>query len=343
MKARTSTYARILVAVAICVIVAGYAGCVQQKPPTPTTPEPPAGTPSPTGWPKTFPNEAGPDVTLRDPAERVVCLQPNISEIMAAIGAVDAVIGVDRYTDYPPAMTEKPTVGDILKPDYEKIVSFRPDVIVTSRGTPMEVIDRLQDLGQTVLGIDPTSIDEVFEAMEMLGQMTGRAAGARKAVEDLRARRNRVQKAVQRALETSGRPSVVFILSFEPLFVAGKSSFVAQLIEQAGGEHVINVTDPSGQQRPWPQVSKETIISAAPDVLICGLAHGGERMGPEGVYRRLESDAAWAQLPAVENERVYTINDDIVSRPGPRLIQALEIIAEGLHPGIDLSSSDGGE
>ncbi|MFO7946531.1 MAG: cobalamin-binding protein [Armatimonadota bacterium] len=325
-----------------CLITAGLAGCSRPAaPPTPISPSAQQAT-SQDGWPKTLVNEVGPDITLQRPAERIICLQPNISEMMAAVGAVETVVGVDKYTDYPPEMTEKPRVGDILKPDYEKIVSLSPDLVVTSRGTPMPVIEKLRGLGVEVLGLDPLSIDEVFDAMKLLGRATGHDDTAQTAVQKLQKRREAIRERVEHAPGDKHRPRVVFILSFEPLFVAGAGSFVAELINEAGARHVIEITDPAGQQQPWPQVSKETIIAAAPDVLICGLSHGGESMGTEQVMQQLKSDRAWSEIPAVRNGRVYTINDDLVSRPGPRLIRALEIMARDIHPEIS-TPVEGGE
>ncbi|MFP3904200.1 MAG: ABC transporter substrate-binding protein [Armatimonadota bacterium] len=332
----------VTVIVLCCFVAAALTGCSRPAPqpvhPSPSTPE----AASQDGWPRTLANESGPDIALRKPAERVICLQPNISEMMAAVGAAEAVVGVDKYTDYPAEMTEKPRVGDILKPDYEKIVSLNPDLVVTSRGTPMPVIEKLRGLGVQVVGLDPLSIDEVFDAMKLLGRATGHEDDAEKAVQELQKRREAIRQRVKNAVVDKDRPRVVFILSFEPLFVAGASSFVAELINEAGGRHVIEVTDPAGEQQPWPQVSKETIIAAAPDVLICGLSHGGASMGTEQVMQRLRSDRAWSEIPAVRNGRVYTINDDIVSRPGPRLIRALEIMARDIHPEISVSG-EGGE
>ncbi len=325
-----------------CFVAAALTGCSRPAP-QPVPPPPPAlEAASEDGWPRTLANESGPDITLQKPAERVICLQPNISEMMAAVGAAENVVGVDKYTDYPSEMTEKPRVGDILKPDYEKIVSLSPGLVVTSRGTPMPVIEKLRGLGLQVLGLDPLSIDEVFDAMKLLGRATGHEDDAEKAVRELQKRREAIRQRVKNAVADKDRPRVVFILSFEPLFVAGASSFVAELIQQAGARHVIEITDPTGEQQPWPQVSKETIIAAAPDLLICGLSHGGETMGTEQVMQQLESDRAWSEIPAVRNRRVHTINDDLVSRPGPRLIKALEIMAHDIHLEIN-APDEGGE
>ncbi len=285
------------------------------------------------GWPKTFASGYGPDVVLKAPARHVVSLQPNIAEMLAAIGAGESVLAVDEYTDYPEAMAAKPKIGSILTPDYELVVSLKPDLIITSRGTPTEVLEKLRDLGLQVLGVDPQSVDEVLKTMKLFGEITGRTTEASQAVAGLTQRRDAIRELVANAMATDGRPRTVFVLSEEPLFVAGETSFVAELIKEAGGEPVIAV-ELGGEQQPWPQISKETLIATQPEVLVYPSLHGGEYGADNASTKlaQLRKDAAWSEMPAVQNGRVYVIDDDIVTIPGPRLISALEQMAEILHP-----------
>lgn len=303
----------------------------RSSPPLPS--QSPAPTSDDEAWPQTFPNTHGPDIELAGPALNIVTMQPNIAEMLCAIGATSHVAAVDRYTDYPPEMLRKPKIGDILTPDYEKIVSMQPDLIITSRGTAAEVLQKLRDLGMQVLGVDPQSLGDVFSCMKMLGRLTGNAQVAADIVAQLQRRRQAAVAKAQAAVDKQGRPRTVFVLQLDPLFVAGKSSFIASLIEDAGGKQVIAATV-AGADQPWPQVSQETVLAASPEVLIFPSAQVGEERAdsPERLLAQLRQQAAWAQLPAVSNGRVYVIDDDLITIPGPRLLRALEQMVDLLHP-----------
>ncbi len=284
-------------------------------------------------WPQTFPNAHGSDIELDGPALNIVTMQPNIAEMLCEIGAASHIAAVDKYTDYPPEMLRKPKIGDILTPDYEKIVSMQPDLIITSRGTAQEVLQKLRDLGMQVLAVDPQTLEDVFSCMKMFGRLTGNAMVAADVVALLQWRRWGAVARARVAVAEKGRPRTVFVLSLDPLFVAGKGSFIASLIEDAGGEQVI-AARVAGADQPWPQVSKETVLAASPQVLIFSSAHAGDERAhsPEKLLAQLRKDPAWAQLPAVKDGRVYVIDDDLITIPGPRLLQALEQMVELLHP-----------
>ncbi len=300
----------------------------QNLPPRPNGAIPGAGS-----WPRTFPNAHGPDVELSKPAMRIVALQPNIAEMLCEIGGLSHIAAVDKYTDYPPEMARIPKVGDILTPDYERIVSLRPELVITSRGTPADVLQKLRDLGLQVLGVDPQGLDDVFSCMKMFGRIIGNEQVAADITAQLQRRRIAIAERARAAAGVHGRPKTVFVLSLDPIFVAGKSSFIADLIEEAGGEPAISVRAAAGEQ-PWPQISRETLLSAAPEVLIFPSGHGHETGAPNGekLPTQLRKDAAWAQVPAVKQGRVYVVDDDLITIPGPRLVQALEQVAELLHP-----------
>lgn len=292
--------------------------------------------PDPETWPRTFPNAYGPDIVLERPASNIISLQPNVAEMLVAIGGDSHLLAVDKYTDYPPQAAMKPKIGDILSPDYEMIVSLQPDLAITSRGTPEDVLKKLRDLDLQVLGVDPQSLDEVFSCMRMFGRIIGNDQMAAQVTAQLQRRREAVRQRVRQAVARSGRPSTMFVLSTEPLFVAGTGSFIASVIEEAGGQHAYRALGGRVNQ-PWPQVSKETILAAAPEVLIISTMDAGVNQIESAQDRlaQLRKDAAWAQVPAVGSGRVYVIDDDLITIPGPRLVEGLERMAALLHPPSD--------
>ncbi len=297
--------------------------------------------PQPETWPRTFPSAKGPDIVLQRPPLSIVTLQPNIAEMLARIGAASHISGVDRYTDYPPNMTRKPQIGDILNPDYEQILSINPDLIITSRGTPAEVFDKLRGFGFQVLGVDPHSLNDVFSCMKTFGRMIGTEDHVDEIVGKMQQRATEIADSARAAAKKAGRPRTVFVLSMDPLFVAGEGSFIASLIADAGGLHVISATTPTGEQMPWLQVSRETIVAAAPEVLVFASRHASQP-DPESAERllaRLRDDPAWAGLPAVADGRVYTIDDDLITIPGPRLLLGFDRLIRCLQPAADMEDT----
>ena len=285
------------------------------------------------GWPRTFPNAHGPDVVLEKPALNIISLQPNVAEMVVAIGGHSSLLAVDRYTAYPPEAASKPKIGDILSPDYEKIVSMQPDLIITSRGTPEDVLSKLRDLGFQVLGVDPEGLDDVFSCMKMFGRIIGIETVAADVTAQLQRRREAVMTQVAEAVAGHGQPRTLFVLAMEPLFIAGPSSFIASMIEEAGGRQAYQATQGFANQ-PWPQVSKETVLAVAPDVLIfsVGQTDADTSESTANCLAQLRKDAAWAQVPAVKEGRVYVMDEDLITIPGPRLVEGLEQMAEFLHP-----------
>jgi len=297
--------------------------------------------PEPETWPRTFPSAQGPDIVLQRPPRSIVTLQPNIAEMLASIGAAGHVTGVDRYTDYPPDMARKPRIGDILSPDYEQILSINPDLIITSRGTSTEVLAKLRGFGFQVLGIDPQSLSDIFSCMKMFGRIVGTEEQVDEIVGKMQRRATQIADSAGAAAKIAGRPRTVFVLSMDPLFVAGEGSFIAQLIRDAGGLHVISVQTPAGEPSPWPQVSRETLVTAAPQVLIFASQQAGQSDADRGeaLLARLRDDPAWAQLPAVADGRVYIIEDDLITIPGPRLLLGFDRLIRCIQPDADMKDS----
>lgn len=292
-------------------------------------------------WPRTFPSDKGPGIVLQRPPLSIVTLQPNIAEMLASIGAASHISGVDRYTDYPPNMAGKPKIGDILNPDYEQILTINPDLIITSRGTSQEVLEKLRGFGFQVLGVDPQSLEDVFSCMKTFGRIIGTEDHVDEIVGKMQHRAEQIAASARDAAEKNGWPRTVFVLSMDPLFVAGERSFIAHLIADAGGLHVISAWAPTGEQSPWPQVSRETIVAAAPEVLVFASQHAGrpDAESAEMLLARLRDDPAWAQLPAVTDARVYVIEDDLITIPGPRLLLGFDRLIRCLQPDADMKDT----
>jgi iron complex transport system substrate-binding protein len=264
-------------------------------------------------------DQTGHAVTLPAAPRRIVSLVPGVTEILFAIGAQDAVVGVTDFCDYPPDARRKARVGDMLAPNLETLVSLKPDLVVATRsGNREETFDQLKRLGLPVYLVDePPSIAGVLRLVGGLGQLTGHRAAAAAIAAGLERRIAAVRERV------AGRPHprVLYVLWPEPLIVPGRGSLVSELIVSAGGESVT-----ADQAQGYPRMSLEAAVGRAPEVII--LARHGAGTGPAAreQWQRLEN------LPAIRSGRLYAADGDLLHRYGPRVVDGLELLARLIHP-----------
>ncbi len=267
---------------------------------------------------RTITDELGRSVQVPAKPQRIVSLAPSVTEILFALGAGDRVVGVTSYCDYPPEAREKPPVGDTLKPSVEKIVALKADLVIISTASQVEAsFQRLEELGVPVYVSNPRSIEGVVESIDRIGELIDVRERAHQLTDELRSRITTVET---RVAETS-RPSVLVILGTEPLITAGAGSFINDLINRAGARSIS-----AGEKADYPQYSIETVVAKQPEIIL--LQSGGTELTP-----RLR------QTPAARSNRVYHIDDDLLLRPGPRIIDGLERIAAKFHPELFESGS----
>ena len=262
-------------------------------------------------------DDAGRSVALPSRVERVITLAPNLTEIVFAVGAGDRLVGNTSYCDYPAEAKAVAKVGDTLHPSLERIIALRPQLVLVSTASQLEVFtQQLQNQNIGVFVTDPHDLDGVFRSIEQVGRMMGQEQQARLLVQQLRDRTNAVEQAVKQK-----QPVRVFYqLSAEPLYTAGHDAFVTDLVRRAGGFSV--TADVPGA---WPKYSNESALAARPDAII--LPTGGSMgAGNSNVAEALRKS------PAVLDGRVYKINDDHLVRPGPRAVEGLEEMGRALHP-----------
>lgn len=241
----------------------------------------------------------------------MVSLAPSVTEILFALGAGDRVIGVTSYCDYPPEARLKESVGDTLKPSVERIVALKADLVIVSTASQVEAfVRRLEELGIPVYVSNPRSLEGVLESIDKMGELIDVPDVARELTARLRSRISSIESRAA----ASAPPSVFVILGTEPLITAGAASFITDLVSRAGGRSIS--ADVNGD---YPQYSLETAIAKQPQVIF--LQAGGNVL-PE----RLK------QTPAAQAGRVYRLDDDLLLRPGPRVVDGLEQIAARIHP-----------
>lgn len=301
------------------------------EPPAPTADlpdptSPPASSPMPESTPIVLTDGLGNTVTLEKPAQKIVSLAPSNTEILFAIGAGDQVVGRDQFSDYPAEAQQAADIGGGFgELNTELIVSLNPDLVLAADLTPPEQVQALQNLGLTVYALpNPTTIPEMFENLRVVAQLTGHEEQAASLVESLEARVAAVEEKVAGVQE---RPLVFYQLdSTDPNapWTSGAGTFIDTLLGMAGGENLGNILD-----SPWAQISLEALLEQDPDIIILGDATWGG-ITPEMVAAR----AGWETLSAVKEGKVFPFDDNLVSRPGPRMVDGLEGLAKLLHPDL---------
>ena len=261
-------------------------------------------------------DEAGRQIRLPQKIDRIVSLAPNLTEIVYAVGAGDRLVGRTSYCDYPPAAKAVPEVGDTMQPSVERIIALKPQLVLISTASQLETFTKQLDEQRIAVYVtNPNSVDQVLSSIETLGQLFGTTEQAKQVAADLRRRTQTVESAV------ANRPAikVFYQVSDEPLYTIGREAFLTDLIRRAGG---VSVT--ADVPTAFPRFSDEAALASQPEAII--LPSGGS-MG----NANSKVAPALRNSPAVRNNRVYKINDDLLARPGPRLIDGLEQLARALH------------
>ena len=260
--------------------------------------------------------------TVKVPAkiDRAISLAPNLTEMIFAVGAGDKLVGVTSYCNYPPEAKELEKIGDTQTPNIEKIIALKPQIVFVSTASQLESFSKtLDEQGIAVYVTNPSNLDAVLKNLTQLGELFGTVDSASRKVKELSERLREINGHVEldkhfRMEIGESAPRVFMQISNEPLFTIGRDSFLTELIHQAGGESVTKDVPTA-----YPKLSKETAAALDPDVII--LSDSEDNREPSGVLKGSK---------AVKNGRVYRINADIISRPGPRLVDALEEISAKL-------------
>ncbi len=265
----------------------------------------------------------GREVHLASPAQRIVSLAPSTTEILFAVGAAEQVVGRDSYSDYPEAVKDLADIGSTYGTlNTEAIVALKPDLVVAAGINTPEQIKALEDLNIPVYAFaNPRDFDELFQQLRLAGQLSGHPEEADALVEALTARVNAITEKVKSA---TARPTVFYeIDGSDPgkPWTTGPGTFMDTLIRLAGGQNI-----GAGLSDAFAQLSAEEILRQDPDFILLGDTKFGVTL--ESIGQR----AGWSNLSAVKNGRVFAFNDDLASRPGPRLVDGLESLARILHP-----------
>jgi iron complex transport system substrate-binding protein len=321
----------------IATLLAACTGAATSQPTTPPqstgSPASVAGSPSPSGAPSaTFPltltDDEGKNVALAAEPQKIVSLTPAETEILFALGVGDRVVGkVEDIAKYPPEANNVPIVGTFTGVDVEKIVGAHADLAIAggSGGTPKEAIDKLRTLGVPVLVVYAPNVSGVLHDVELTGAAVGRPAEAAALAASMRSGFDQVAAATAGAT----RPRVFYETGDSPsIYGIADKSVYAEMIELAGGAPIT-----TGSSTNW-EMSIEKLVVADPQLIILGDAAYG--VTGAAVAKR----PGWAGLTAVKTKAIKPIDDILVTRPGPRLVDGLRLLVAAIHPEVVLPSME---
>jgi iron complex transport system substrate-binding protein len=259
---------------------------------------------------------------LGSPPQRIVSLAPNITETLFSLGLGERIVGVTRYCDFPKNAQQKEKIGGMIDPNLEKILSLNPDLVIGFRGNPLRTLERIKSLGLPLFVLSMgTTLTSVYALIEKIGIITQKEDAAHELMLRLKTKHSYIQDSLRNVEFT---PKVFFILHGPGLWTGGKDSLFDVLIKEAKG---INIA--GSINRKWLLFNREQLLYENPDILII-ISRSKDAFLKTKNW--IKGEALANSLKAIEGDKVFFLDENLVTRPGPRLIDALENLAHILHP-----------
>jgi len=262
----------------------------------------------------TVTDDAGTTITINATPTRIVSLAPSNTEILAALGLLDRVVGVTDVCDYPLEVKNKTRIGGYSAISIEKVAAVRPDLIIASDLTPKETVTRLREIGLPVVVVAPKNIDHVIRDIRLAGELTGTETQA----DELATNLSRRIAAALLSPQPEHPLTVAHVVWHKPLYVSGNNTLQNDVIVLAGGVNVFSLR--SG----WSTVSLEEFLMTNPDIIIVSGGGGVDSSGKDVILEEFMTNPQYASLSAVKNKDVHAVDANIISRPGPRIADAVE-------------------
>lgn len=262
----------------------------------------------------------GGTITLQQPAGKIISLAPNMTEIIAFLGGLDRLVGRTDFCDYPPEVQSIPSIGTLNSYNYERIVRLKPDVTLMSTfdGSSRKEYDKLSSLGAYPFALDGQSIDGTISMIDTVAMLLGvRERGAHR-TDSLR----RIVDSI-RTLATANKPVRTFIVLNKTPLITVARGFIDEMLRGGGGENIA-----AGDPIAYPEFSRELLVRRNPEVILVP-ADSKEIIG-----ELLEAYPEWREITAVKEGRIYTIPQNIIARPGPRIVEGLAEIYRLLHGAV---------
>jgi len=267
----------------------------------------------------------GEEVSLEAPPERIVSFMPSNTELLFHLEVGERIVGVDDFSNHPEEALDLPKVGDSLEVDYEKIVDLEPDVVVITEAVT-HLREQLKEYGIKTVATGGETLEDVYSDLELLGEMCGVEERAEEKSQDLREKMDEITDET-RDLSDEKRIDVLYISgTYDGINTPGDGTFQDTLLTNAGGHNI--ASDKDG----WSQIDESEIIDRDPEVIIA----------PYHLEQDLEEYTekdSWQDITAVEDNEIHFVDSDVMSRPGPRIVEAQETLVEILQNGEDDDTS----
>ena len=259
-------------------------------------------------------------VSIAPPPQRIVSLVPSVTEILFELGLESRIVAATDFCTYPEAALQIPRVGGYADPSLESIILHQPDLVIAAADINRPaLVQKLEGLNIPVYVVHPQTIETTLDTITKIGTVTNAKQKGEQIAAEIRKRIRNVQQQV-----TSLKPKTTLeCVMLQPLTVAGPNTFIADIINIAGGINVV----PKGPSR-YPTWNSEALLTVDPEAIIVSTYPG--QPSPKYFFDN------WPQLQAVRTQQIIEINADWIHRPGPRMILGIEALAKALHPEIKL-------
>ena len=269
---------------------------------------------------RSFVDDLGRKIYLAKPARRIISLAPSVTEILFAVGLDAEIVGVTTFCDYPTQAKFKPKIGSSI-PNLEAILGLKPDLVIGNQDfIRPDVLAKLDQLGVPVFLLAPKTIEDILGHIHTIGRLVGHEKDARFVVDGVRERLIEIRH----RMAPVRRVRVFYVVNTDPLISVGPTSFIHQMLQAAGGDNIA-----ARATAAYPKVSLEEVLRKDPEAIIFPV--GTTEGIPEAEQQRWRK---WKGLSAVSQDRLYQVSAELVNRPGPRVIDGVQLLAQLLHPDL---------
>ncbi|MGG1663829.1 ABC transporter substrate-binding protein [Brevibacillus sp. NRS-1366] len=287
-------------------------------------PKPATSAAKETVYPLTVTDATGKEVTIPKQPERIVSTSTAETEILFALGLNERVVGVSDYDDYPEEAKAKPKVGGVVKPNEEAILSQSPDLVVGGISMEKPVADKLKSLGLPVYVTHPKKLDDIMNNILTMGVVTNKQEQAEKLVAQMKKDISYVTDAVKNVKPEEKKK---VYMEFAPGWTVGKGEFMDEVITLAGATNIASDTEG------WNPISEEKILKDDPDVILYANGIVDEKTGVK-LEEIIASRNGWEKMKAIRDKQIFGMDQNTLSRPGPRITQGLIDVARAIYPDL---------
>jgi len=276
------------------------------------------GTSNTVNYPLTVFDDTGTAVTIPQEPQRIISTAPSNTEILFALGLGEKVVGITNYCNFPEETKNIEKIGEMTPLNLEKIISLNPDLILAYPGLQLKEILRLRELGLSVIGLDPLTLKDTFKSIKMIATACGVPEEGSLLVDNLSQRVNKIESKVSN-VPISARPKIFVGSTLETIFTPGAGTLFNELITLAGGQNI------AAGLSFWKKISPEFVAQAEPDIIIVPI--GAMNQGEESKIKSdLSQHPGWSNIPAIKNQKIFIVNEDLFYRAVPRLVDGLELL-----------------